>query len=337
LSKKIFQLKNSHGVVVEFISLGGRIIAVKLPTKGKPVDIVVGYDTAESSAQGDVYMRAICGRYANRIAQGRFRLNNQTIQIAQNNGGHHLHGGQAGFHTKYWEVSPIIKAGFTSAFQLTLISVDGDENYPGTIQIKVIYALNDENELHIEYQATCDKKTIINLTSHPYFNLKGVGGRDILDHQLQINADAYTPIDKSFIPTGEIRLVKNSDMDFTHLNALGSRLISKEEQIHMLGGLDHNYVLHKNPDELGFAARLTEPVSGRYVEVYTTQPGLQVYTALHFDGSEIGKGGYRIERYAGIALEAQNFPDAPNHANFPNAVLDVGEIYLQTTIYRFGF
>jgi len=336
LNDTVFQLTNNQGVIVEFISLGGRIIAVKLPTKGEPVDIVVGYDTAKASAQGDVYMGAICGRYANRIAHGKFRLDNQVIQLAQNNGGNHLHGGDTGFHTKYWEVSPITKPGYASAFQLTLISPDGDENYPGTLQIQVIYALNDSNELLIEYQATSDKKTIINLTSHPYFNLKGIGGINILDHQLQINAHAFTPIDKGFIPTGEIRSVKNSDMDFNQTTFLSQRLQSKEEQIHMLGGLDHNFVLNKTEGKLSFAARVSEPVSGRSVEVYTTQPGLQVYTALHFDGSEIGKGGHPIGRFSGIALEAQNFPDAPNHANFPDAVLNVGDIYRQTTLYRFG-
>jgi aldose 1-epimerase len=337
MKQSTFQLTNNNGIVVEFISLGARITAVKLPHDNQLIDIVVGYDSPEKCAQGDGYMGAICGRMANRIDQGRFSLINTNYQLEQNDGYNHLHGGSKGYHTKYWEVNEISLSGYPSACELSLFSPDGDENYPGNLDIKVIYALNDNNELLIDYKAKTDKKTIINLTSHPYFNLKGEGEPSVLDHVLEINADYFTPIKIDGIPTGEIKSVKNTGMDFNAPTLLKDRVLGNDEYIKQKGGLDHNWVINKGKEKLSFAARVTEPATGRTLEVYTTQPGIQVYTALHFDGSEHGKGGFPIKKYSGIALEAQNFPDAPNHNNFPSTELNPGETYHQQVIYKFIF
>jgi aldose 1-epimerase len=248
-----------------------------------------------------------------------------------------LHGGNNGFHKKYWEVKGINLKGYASAYQLSMISADGDENYPGYLKAEVIYALNDDNDLLIEFKAVSDKKTIINLTSHPYFNLKGVGGGTVLDHLLEINADYFTPIDQNSIPTGELKAVSGTAMDFTTPVVLSERINCNDQQVKLVGGLDHNWVLNKKEGELALAARVMEPVSGRSVEVFTTQPGLQVYTAMHFDGTTTGKGGHLIMPYSCIALEAQNFPDAPNKPAFPNSILKAGELYHQQIIYRFGW
>lgn len=337
MKSNIYKLTNVVGVVVEFISLGGRIISVKIPNGKDMVDIIVGYDSPQACAAGDGYMGAICGRYANRIDSGRFSLDGELFQLDKNNEGNHLHGGNNGFHTKYWEVTPIEMEHYSSAYRLSIMSPDGDENYPGNLQVDVTYALNNDNELHIEFNAISDKKTIINLTNHPYFNLKGIGKGDILDHTLEINSKEYTPVSQQLIPTGELKKVAGTAMDFTTPHTLLDRVNSPYEQIKLIGGIDHNWVIDKKAHELSFAARVTEPVSGRSLEVFTTQPGIQVYTALHFDGSEIGKGGYPINRFSGLALEAQNFPDAPNHIDFPNCTLDKGEVYQEKIIYRFNF
>ena len=335
MKNKIYQLINKNGLVVEFISLGGRLISLKIPENSGFVDVLMGYDTAEGCATGDAYMGAICGRFANRIAHGRFLLDGKWIQLDQNNGTNHLHGGSNGFHKKYWEVKGINLKGYATAYQLSILSKDGDEHYPGNLNAEVIYALNDDNELLIEFKAVSDKKTIINLTSHPYFNLKGVGGGNVLDHLLEINASFFTPIDPVSIPTGELRAVSGTDMDFTTPIVLSDPMNSEDQQINLAGGLDHNWVLNKKERELALAARIMEPVSGRSVEVFTTQPGLQVYTAMHFDGTSIGKGGHPILPFSCIALEAQNFPDAPNKIHFPSAVLEAGEVYNEKVVYRF--
>ncbi len=336
MNYRVYTLQNNHGVRVEFISKGGRIVGIKIPYRNKLIDIVTGYDTPEESVAGDAYMGAICGRYANRINKGSLVLDGKHVQLNQNNGFNHLHGGINGFHVKNWEVSQTALDGFSQAFLLKLTSPDGDEKYPGNLTVQVVYALNEKNEFLIDFKAVTDTTTTVNLTSHPYFNLKGAG-HHVLDHLLQINAGYFTPVDETMIPTGEIKPVENSGMDFRSPVRIGDKVFDHDPQIKLAGGLDHNWVINRKSKELVMAAKLTEPESGRSVEVFTTQPGLQVYTASHFNGSEKGKGGFPINQFSGIALEAQNFPDAPNHLNFPNAVLKKGEIYHERVMYRLNF
>jgi len=337
MNNNIYKLTNDNGLIVEFISLGARINSVKIPINDSYIDIILGYDTVEECEKGDGYMGAICGRVANRISNGQFPLDGKQIQLNRNIKPNHLHGGEKGFHTKNWDVTEIAKDGYTSAYKLSILSWDGDENYPGNLQVEVVYALNNDNELLIELDAATDKKTIINLTSHPYFNLAGIGSSNILDHKLEINANHFTPMNEHMVPTGEMRKVVDTAMDFNNPVVLRECLVSDYEQIELVGGLDHNWIINKKAGELSFAARVTDSNSNRSVEVYTTQPGIQAYTAMHFDGTETGKGKIPIQAYAGIALEAQNFPDAPNNSNFPSIELDAGEKYRQTIIYKFKF
>jgi len=332
-----YQLTNKNGVSVEFISQGGKITSVKLPNGSSEVDIVLGYETPEEFLTGDSYLGAICGRFANRIGNGTFTLDGKKIKLAQNDRTNHLHGGKIGFNLKNWDVSPIELTGYESAFKLSLLSPDGDENYPGNLKVEVIYALSNQNELLLDIKANTDKTTVVNLTSHPYFNLNGVNGGKIFNHVLEINANSFTPLSEVSVPTGEIRKVPGTDMDFNHPKKLSDVINSKYQQIHLVGGLDHNWVINKKEKEMSLAARISEPLSGRAVEVYTTQPGIQVYTAMHFDGTQVGKGQMPFTQYCAIALEAQNFPDAPNHPNFPICILNPGETYHEKIVYKFKF
>lgn len=330
-------LRNKNGVEIEFLSLGGKIKAIKIPNGQAKVDIALGYDKPEDYMAGDTYMGALCGRFANRIGMGRFNLNGQTIQLAQNDRTNHLHGGNNGFNSLIWNVEKTVLKNYESAYKLRLSSADGDENYPGNLEVTVVYALNNNNEFFIDIQAITDKPTPVNLTSHPYFNLNGVGNGKIFNHELWINADAFTPLNEVSVPTGEIRSVKNTPMDFTSPVRLGDIINSAYEQIKLVSGLDHNWVLNKGKDALVKAAVLNEPESGRSIEVFTTQPGLQVYTSMHFDGTETGKGGIPFSPYSAVAIEAQNFPDAPNKNYFPNSILNPGETYHEMIVYKFGF
>lgn len=332
---QIYKLTNDNGLIIEFIALGGRIKSVKIPNNDTYTDILVGYDSVKEMVDGDGYMGAICGRVANRIGNGKFTLEGKDVKLSQNNHPNHLHGGVNGFHTKQWQVEPITLQGYVSAYQLTYLSSDREENYPGNLKTIVIYALNNKNEFLIDIKAITDKATVVNLTSHPYFNLNGAGGGEIFNHFLQINADTFTPTNEFLIPTGELRSVKGIDMDFTKPVKLSERINSKLHDIEHLGGLDHNWVINKSNEQLPFVCRISEPVFGRAVEVYSTQPGIQVYTALHFDGSENGIGGIPLLKYCGIALEPQNFPDAINKSNFPNSVLKPDEKYEEKIVYKF--
>ncbi len=334
---KIHKLTNDNGVIIEFISQGGKITAAKIPDKDEFVDIIIGYDTIEEILNGDAYFGAICGRVANRISNSTFSINGNEYKLKPNEGKNQLHGGANGFNTKLWEVNPINKNGYTSAYKLSLLSPDGDENYPGNLQVDIIYALNNKNEFLIDIEATTDKATVVNLTSHPYFNLKGAGNGNILEHILEVNANQFTPTDNNSITTGEIWEVKNTDMDFTVPKQIENVTQSNYLPIKALKGLDHNFVINKKENELAFACRLIEPESNRSIEVFTTQPGLQVYTGMHFDGVEKGKGGTPFVPYCAIAIEAQNFPDALNKANFPNCVLNTNETYIEKIIYKFNF
>lgn len=333
MDKKVYQLKNDKGLVIEFLSHGGRITSVKIPDGENTVDVVVGYDTADEAINGDVYFGAICGRVANRIAKGKFTLEGKDYQLAQNNGGNALHGGPGGFQTKFWEIEQISD----NSYKLCITSPDGDENYPGELKVEMIYSLNDDNEFTIDISASTDKTTIVNLTSHPYFNLNGAGNGTILDHLLEINATEMTPLDVNSIPTGEIRSIDGTTLDFRNARTIKGVIESDYEQIKLVGGIDHNWLINKAEKEYAYALRLTEPKSGRTIELLTTQPGVQVYTAMHFDGSEKGKGNRPFEPFGGIAIEAQNYPDAINHPNFPSPVIKPGEVYQQKITYRFGW
>ena len=314
----LFTLKNSNGVEVSITNFGGAITSIMAPDRnGQFADVALGYDTLEEYVKNPRYLGALIGRYANRIAGGKFSLNRVEYQLAQNNGANHLHGGTKGFDKRVWTATET-----PDGLHLEYFSKDGEENYPGNLSVAVDYSLNDENDLGIDYSATTDKDTIVNLTNHAYFNLKGQG--TILDHELMLRAGSFTPISEDLIPTSEIRSVDGSRMDFRTQHVIAE------------GGYDHNFVLDDwHSGVMRSVARLREPVSGRVMDVYTTQPGIQFYSGNFFDGSLKGKGGVRYEQYGGLCLETQHYPDSPNQPNFPSTVLRVGEAYHETTSYKF--
>ena len=328
-------LKNANGMKLSVISLGGKVTELWVPDReGKLVDVVLGYDSAAQYSDGNPYFGAIIGRYGNRIARGRFQLDGTTYQLPVNNGLNSLHGGPGGFHNVYWEMQPDTAA---SRIVLTRTSADGEEGYPGNLQVVVSYQLTANNELVIEYRATTDAPTIINLTHHSFFNLAGAGAGEVLGHQLHIFADHFLPVDSSLIPTGTVLPVTGTAFDFRQLNTIGSRIGEEDEQLRFGRGYDHNWVLTKpEPGELSHAARVLEPVSGRVMDVYTTEPGLQFYSGNFLDGSDRGKGGRVYEYRTAFCLEAQHFPDAPNQPQFPSVVLRPGEVYTQKTVYIFS-
>jgi len=282
---------------------------------------VLGFKTLDEYVRCPRYFGALIGRHANRIARGRFTLDGVEYQLPCNNGVNHLHGGFKGFDKRVWDVRESEKA-----LHLSYFSKDGEEGYPGNVTASVDYTLLD-NELRVDYLATTDRDTIVSLTNHSYFNLRGTG--TILDHELTLIADAFTPVSKDLIPTGEIKSVEGTPMDFRKAKAIGSELAN------VAGGYDHNFVLNDWDGSLQLAARLHEPVTGRTLEILTTEPGMQFYSGNFLDGSLIGRNGVAYELYTGLCLEPQHFPDAPNHSNFPSTVLRPGEEYKQTTIYRF--
>src|SRR5438067_2207245 len=326
---QIFSLANDQGMKVRIINYGGIITSIKVPDRvGKLDDVVLGHDSLEGYLYHSRYFGALIGRYANRIARGRFTLDGIEYQLAVNNGKNHLHGGVRGFDKVVWQAQEI-----ADGVQLTYLSKDGEEHYPGNVNATVTYRLNDANELRIDYYADTDRDTIINLTNHSYFNLAGSG--TVLDHQLRIEADAFTPIDKTLIPTGEIRSVKATPMDFTSPSAIGACIGKDDDQLRIAGGYDHNFVLRGDLGTLRTVARVYEPETGRVMEVITTQPGMQFYSGNYLDGTLVGKNGRAYIKNSGCCLETQHFPDSPNQPNFPSTVLRPGEKYHHTTIYRF--
>ncbi|TLX74654.1 galactose mutarotase [Labilibacter sediminis] len=333
----VFTLKNSNKVEVTFIGRGGQITGIKVPdAKGEIADVVIGYQTVEDALAGDGYFGALCGRYANRIVKGQFELEGTTYQLECNNGPNHLHGGVDGFNNRVWEVESVQDKRYEQAYKLSLVSEDGDQGYPGKLTVDVIYGLTEDNEFVIDYTANTTKATVINLTSHAYFNLKGAGTGTIEGHELELNASKYTPIDGEIgTVTGEIAPVKGTAMDFVDPKLIGEACNSNDPQVKLVDGIDHNFVIAGFDGALRIAARLVDPESGREMEVYTDQPGVQIYTGSHFDGSETGKLGAPIEKWAGVALETQIFPDSPNKENFPNAVLEPGKEYKHTCVYKF--
>jgi len=295
---------------------------------------VLGYDSLAEYIKDSPYFGALVGRYANRIGKGRFTLNGVEYKLAINNGANHLHGGLKGFDKVVWDVNEK-ESRPGGSLTLSYRSKDGEEGYPGDLSVKVVYSLTESNELRIEYRATTDKPTVVNITHHSYFNLAGAGNGDILSHELFIDADLFTPVDSGLIPTGEIRSVKGTPMDFTQPTAIGARINSNEMQLKIAGGYDHNWVVNKPMKSFGLAARVLEKTTGRVMEVWTTEPGLQFYSGNFLSGSNIGKGGKRYEHRFGFCLETQHYPDSPNRPQFPSTILNPGQTYSSTTVYRF--
>jgi len=327
---RLFSLTNEAGIEVKITNYGAIITTIKVPDReGKFADVVLGHDTLEGYVNRSRYFGALCGRYANRIAHGRFRLNDVEYSLAINNGENHLHGGLKGFDKVVWQATEI-----PGGVELTYLSRDGEEGYPGNLESTVTYELTETNELQVEYLATTDQDTILNLTNHSYFNLAGDG--TILDHELTVNAEAFTPVNKGLIPTGEIRGVKNTPMDFTSSTPIGARIDNDYEQLSLAGGYDHNFVLRSELAALRRAARVYEPRSGRVLEVLTTQPGMQFYSGNFLNGSITGKNGRAYAKYSGCCFETQHFPDSPNQPGFPSTVLKPGERYRHTTVFKFS-
>ena len=324
-----YTLTNTLGFEVSVANYGGAVTSLKTPDReGNFGEIALGFETLDEYVHNPRYFGALIGRHANRIARGRFSLDGVEYQLPCNNGANHLHGGFKGFDKRVWDVR---EAGNT--LHLTYFSKDGEEGYPGNLTAFVDYTLLD-NELRIDYRATTDRDTIVNLTNHSYFNLKG--GGTILDHQLTLNADSFTPVSRDLIPTGKIRPVEETPMDFRIGKAIGAEISADYDQLGFTGGYDHNFVLNDYDGSLRSAVRLYEPITGRVLEVLTTQPGMQFYSGNFLDGSLIGRNGFTYVKYAGLCLEPQHFPDAPNHSNFPSTVLRPGDKYTQTTIFRFS-
>jgi len=330
----LYTLKNNNGLVVQITNFGGRVVSLWVPDKdGNFDDIVTGYKTLDGYLNSkEIYFGALIGRYGNRIANGRFILNDSVYTLVQNNGANHLHGGTKGFNNVVWDGSQ--PDGQT--LLLTYTSPHMEEGYPGNLDVEVQYKLTDENELKIEYRAVTDRSTPVNLTHHSFFNLKGDGNGTINNHLMQINADFYTPVDEGLIPTGEISPVEGTPMDFRVPIAIGDRVDDDFEQLNFGGGYDHNWVLFPAENGLAFAARVVEPVSMRTMEVYTNEPGMQFYGGNFLDGSETGKYGRKYEFRTSFCLETQHFPNSPNQPGFPSTILDPGEEYYSVCVYKFG-
>lgn len=333
---ELFTLTNAHGVQVKVITYGGIVMALEVPDRtGTLADVVLGYDNLEQYLEDSPYFGAIVGRYGNRIAGGGFTLDGVTFTLATNDGRNHLHGGIRGFDKVVWRGEPV-RDQHAVGVQLRYLSQDGEEGYPGRLDAVVTYRLTDADELRIDYEATTDRPTIVNLTHHSYFNLAGQGSGDILGHLLQINADRFTPVDAELIPTGELRSVEGTPFDFRRPTAVGAHINLADEQLRNGRGYDHNFVLNSGGDSLALAATVYEPTTGRVMEVFTTEPGIQFYSGNFLDGHHVGKKGNAYHYRTGFCLEAQHFPDSPNKPGFPSVVLRPGQVYRQTTIYRFS-
>ena len=333
---ELYTLKNTNGLEAKITNYGGIVVSLTTPDKnGKLGDVVLGYDTLNSYIGSTPYFGALIGRYGNRIAKGRFTIDDVEYQLAQNNDSNALHGGRRGFDKVAWQAEKV-DASDGPALKLTYTSKDGEEDYPGTLRCTVTYTLTNKNELKIEYAAETDKPTFVNLTHHSYFNLKDAGVSDILGHELMLKAGKFTPIDKGLIPTGELKPVAGTPFDFNKPTAIGARVENDDEQLKFGKGYDHNWVLDRQGKDLELVASLYEPTSGRFMEVLTTEPGLQFYCGNFLDGTNIGKGGIAYQHRTGLCLETQHFPDSPNHSDFPTTELKPGDKYTQTTVYRFS-
>ncbi len=327
---ELYTLANAKGSEARIMTYGGVVVSLKVPDRsGALGDVVAGFDNLEGYLTPPPYFGAIIGRYGNRIGGGRFSLGGMEYQLAKNNGPNHLHGGVRGFDKRVWSAKQLSP----QSLELSYLSKDGEEGYPGNLLATVTYTLTDANELRIEYSATTDKETVVNLTNHSYFNLAGEG--DILGHQVVISADRFTPVDKGLIPTGELKPVAGTPFDFRMAKTIGERIEQKDEQLIFGQGYDHNWVLNRSGAGLETAAKVTDPKSGRVMEVLTTEPGLQFYTGNFLDGTLKGKGRVYTRRSA-FCMETQHFPDSPNKPTFPSTVLKPGDTYRTTTVYRFS-
>ena len=335
LAVDAYTLTNKNGAKVKIITYGARVVSIEVVDRGgKLGDVALGYDDILGYEKDSSYLGPIVGRYGNRIAKGRFTLDGVTYTLATNNNGNHLHGGLRGFDKVVWTGKGSVVAG-AARLRLTYLSKDQEEGYPGNLSVTVIYTWTNRNQLRIEYSAQTDKPTVLNLTNHAYFNLAGAGIGDILNHEMRINALRFTPTDATSIPTGELRNVKGTPLDFTSAQQIGARIEAKYEQLISGAGYDHNFVLNKPSGKLGLAAEVYESTSGRVLRVYTTEPGVQFYSGNFLNGA-IGKKGLAYPRRSGFCLETQHFPDSPNKPKFPSTVLRPGGRYTQTTIYQFS-
>ena len=331
-------LKNSHGLEVQAITYGAIITSIKVPDRaGKIADVALGFDRPEQywAEPFPPYFGAIVGRYGNRIAKGKFAIAGKTYTLATNNGANHLHGGNKGFDKQVWTVTTKDGAdGSSATFSRT--SPDGEEGYPGTLQARVTYTLTEKNELIVDYHATADKATPVNLTQHSYFNLAGEGAGTILDHELTMDADRYTPVDDTLIPTGELAPVQGTPFDFRKATAIGARIDQANAQLKNGKGYDHNWVLNRKGAGLQHAATLRDPKSGRTLDIATTEPGLQFYSGNFLDGTIKGKGGHAYVLRSGLCLETQHYPDSPNKPSFPSTILQPGKTYESKTVFTFS-
>jgi aldose 1-epimerase len=332
----LITLRNANGITLSAVNYGGIILTLKTPDRaGQMDDIVLGFDSLPQYEKESPYFGCIIGRYGNRIAKGQFTLDGKTYTLATNNDTNHLHGGKIGWDKKVWAAQTFNDTRGVGA-TFTLTSPDGDEGYPGAVRAEVTYTLTDKDQLIVDYKATTDKATVINLTQHSYFNLAGAKANDILGHELTINADKYTPVDPTLIPTGELANVVSTPFDFRKSTAIGARISQDNEQLKRGKGYDHNFVLNRTGAGLSQAAKVYEPQSGRTMEITTTEPGIQFYSGNFLDGKLNGKGGRNYPFRSGFCLETQHYPDSPNQKNFPSTVLQPGQEYKTQTVFTFG-
>jgi aldose 1-epimerase len=337
-SIKLYTLENESGMTVRVTNYGAIITSIIVPDRnGKRADVSLGYDRVEDyiNAVDKPYFGAVVGRYGNRIAKGEFTLDGETYSLLQNNGENHLHGGAIGFDKVVWAVDEYVEG---KSLTLSYLAKDKEEGYPGNLELIIVYTLADDNSLVVDYHATTDKATPINVTQHTYFNLKGEGQGTILDHKLMLNAKTFTPVDESLIPTGEMPAVAGTPFDFTTAKAIGHDIDQQNEQLVFGLGYDHNWILNKDgkEGELSLAAQVHEPSSGRVMEIYTTEPGIQFYCGNFLDGRLKGKSGKPYVHRGGFCLETQHFPDSPNQPNFPSTILKPGETYESKTVFKFS-
>lgn len=333
----VFSLDNSKGTKVEIMNYGGVILSINTPDKnGNLNDVTLGYENIEDYKTSTTYFGALIGRYANRIGGAQITINDKTYELAKNDGNNHLHGGNKGYDKVFWNWKILLDENNEECLELSYLSVDKEENYPGNLKVTVIYKVTEENELSIDYRAISDEDTVVNLTNHAYFNLSGHDSGDILNHKLKLFSDKFTPTDSQSIPTGEICGVKGTPMDFTELTRIGDRIDEDYDQLVYAKGYDHNWILRDESNKMKKAAELIDENSGRILEVYTTKPAIQFYAGNYVNESHIGKGGVPYSKRAGLCLETQYYPDSLRHPHFSNVILKANEQYKHITIYKFS-